>query len=65
MKFVFRKFHIFQNFKNSNTNLNRFLTLNYENKIFNTVLELGDSYDEMYIITDPHFKDKKFKKWVI
>jgi hypothetical protein len=39
---------------------NKLVILNYNNKIFNTILELGDSYDEMYIITDPYFKDKKF-----
>lgn len=42
---------------------NKLVTLNYDNKTFNTFLELGDSYDEMYIITDPYFKDKKFNDW--
>lgn len=42
---------------------NKIVTLNYDNKTFNTVLELGDSYDEMYIITDPYFKDKKFNDY--
>jgi hypothetical protein len=41
----------------------KLVTLNYDNKIFNTVLELGDNYDEMYIITDPYFKDKKFNDY--
>lgn len=42
---------------------NKLVTLNYDNRIFNTVLELGNSYDEMYIITDPHFKDEKFNDY--
>lgn len=42
---------------------NKLVTLNYDNKIFKTVLELGDNYDEMYILTDPYFKDKKFNDW--
>jgi hypothetical protein len=41
----------------------KLVTLNYDNKTFNTVLELGDSYDEMYILTDPYFKDKKFNDY--
>lgn len=41
----------------------KIVTLNYDNKTFNTFLELGDSYDEMYIITDPYFKDKKFNDY--
>lgn len=41
----------------------KLVTLNYDNKTFNTVLELGDSYEEMYIITDPYFKDKKFNDY--
>ena len=41
----------------------KLITLNYDNRIFNTVLELGDNYDEMYIITDPYFKDKKFNDY--
>ena len=36
----------------------KLVTLNYDNKIFNTVADLNT--DEMYIITDPHFQDKKF-----
>ena len=42
---------------------NKLVTLNYDNRIFNTVLELGNSYDEMYIITDPYFKDEKFNDY--
>ena len=41
----------------------KLVTLNYDNKIFNTVFELGESYDEMYIITDPHFKNEKFNDY--
>ena len=41
----------------------KLITLNYKNKTFNTVLELGESYDEMYIITDPYFKDEKFNDY--
>jgi len=42
---------------------NKLITLNYDDKIFNTVLELGDSYKEMYIISDPYFKNKKFNDY--
>jgi hypothetical protein len=42
---------------------NKLVTLNYDNKIFNTILELGDSYGEMYIITDPYFQNKKFNDY--
>jgi hypothetical protein len=38
----------------------KLIRLNYDNKIFNTGSELGDSYNEMYIITDPHLQNKKF-----
>lgn len=41
----------------------KIITLNYDNKVFDNVLELGDSYDEMYIITDPYFKGKKFNDY--
>ena len=43
--------------------INKIVTLKYDNKEFNTVLELGDSYDEMYIINDPYFKHKKFNDY--
>ena len=35
----------------------------YDNKVFKTIYELGESYDEMYIYTDPYFKDKKFNDY--
>lgn len=49
--------------QNDNFFKDKLITLNYDNKIFNTVLELGDSYNEMYIITDPHFTNKKFNDY--
>jgi hypothetical protein len=41
----------------------KLVLLKYDNKTFNTIIELGDSYNEMYIFTDPYFKDKKFNDW--
>ena len=41
----------------------KLITFNYDNKIFSNILKLGDSYDEMYIITDPYFKNKKFNDY--
>lgn len=42
---------------------NKLVTLNYDNKKFNNVLELSDNYDEMYIINDSYFKNNKFNDY--
>lgn len=42
---------------------NKLITINYDNKKFNTVLELADNYNEMYIINDSYFKDKKINDY--
>jgi hypothetical protein len=38
----------------------KLITLNYDNKIFNTIWGMSNSYDEMRIISDPHFDKIKF-----
>jgi hypothetical protein len=38
----------------------KLITLNYDNKYFNTVWGMSNSYDEMRIISDPYFDKIKF-----
>lgn len=54
---------LLENIEKDNLLKEKLITFNYDNKNFKTVLELGDSYSEMYIISDPHFKDKKFNDY--
>ncbi len=43
--------------------INKLISLNYDNKKFNTVLELADNYNNMYIINDSYFTDKKINDY--
>lgn len=49
--------------KSDNFFNDKLVRLNYNGKTFDTVLELGDSYNEMYIISDPYFIDKKYNDY--
>ena len=42
---------------------NKVVKLYYDNKVIDTIKELQDNYDEMKIVTDPYFKNKKFNDY--
>ena len=63
IKIILTEDNLLERIQNDEFFNNKLVTLNYDNKIFNTALELRDGYPEMYIISDPYFKHRKFNDY--